>query len=154
MSPGGARPTTSRSLPGGWGSAQEQQTARFHRERDQRRLLAMARALVSAVVLVALVLGVVGLRVQQVRLSYRLDGLRPLKTELEEAKGSLRIEVYSLKSPARIERKARELGMVPPAANQVQLAREFVPGGNGLSMAATPLTASADSSARSAPGVR
>jgi hypothetical protein len=43
--------------------------------------------------------------------------------------------------------------MRPPADHQVQLAREFVRGGDGLSMTA-PLTASADSSARPRPGVR
>ena len=148
-----ARPTTSRSLRPGWGSSREQQAARFHRERDRRRLLAMARTLVSAAVLVVLVLGVVGLRLQQVRLSYRLDGLRTFKADLEQSKSNLGVERESLASLARIEEKARELGMRPPAGHQVQLAREFVRGGDGLSMAA-PLTASADSSARARPGVR
>ena len=148
-----ARPTTSRSLRAGWGSSREQQAARFHRERDRRRLLAMARTLVSAAVLVVLVLGVVGLRLQQVRLSYRLDGLRTFKADLEQSKSNLGVERESLASLARIEEKARELGMRPPADHQVQLAREFVRGGDGLSMTA-PLTASADSSARARPGVR
>jgi len=149
-----ARPTTARSLRPGWGSSREQQAARFHRERDRRRLLAMARTLVSAAVLVVLVLGVVGLRLQQVRLSYRLDGLRTFKAGLEESRSRLGVERASLASLARIEEKARtELNMGPPASHQVQLAREFVRGGDGLSMAA-PLTASADSSARARPGVR
>ncbi len=148
-----ARPTTSRSPRAGWGSTREQQAARFHRERDRRRLLAMARTLVSAAVLVVLVLGVVGLRLQQVRISYRLDGLRTFKARLEESGSKLGVELASLASLARIEEKARELGMGPPAAHQVQLAREFVRGGDGLSMTA-PLTASADSSARARPGVR
>jgi hypothetical protein len=38
--------------------------------------------------------------------------------------------------------------MVSPAGNQVRLAREFVPSGDGLSMA-VPLTAAADQPARS-----
>jgi len=149
-----ARPTTSGALSAGWGSTQEQQAARFHRERDRRRLLAMARTLVSAAVLVVLVLAVVGLRLQQVHLSYRLDGLRPVKAGLEESRSRLGVELDSLKSLARIEEKARtELGMVPPTGNQVRLAREFLRGGDGLSMAA-PLTASAENPARSQPGVR
>jgi len=148
------RPTTSGALSAGWGSTQEQQAARFHRERDRRRLLAMARTLVSAAVLVVLVLAVVGLRLQQVRLSYRLDGLRPVKAGLEESRSRLGVELDSLKSLARIEEKApTELGMVPPTGNQVRLAREFLRGGDGLSMAA-PLTASAENPARSQPGVR
>jgi len=114
----------------------------------------MARTLASAGILVALVLGVVGLRVQQVRLSYRLDGLRTLKAELEESRSRLSVELATLRSLARIEGKARtELGMVPPTANQIRLAREFVLGGGGLSMA-TPLTASAEDPARPESGVR
>jgi len=149
-----AGPTASRSLPAGWGSSQEQQAARFHRERDRRRLLAMVRTLVSAAVLVVLVLGVVGVRLHQVRLSYRLDGLRAMRAELEESRSRLRVEIYTLSSLARIEGKARaELGMTPPVGNQVRLAREFVPGGDGSSMAA-PLTASAEEPARSDRGTR
>ena len=140
--------------PGGWTMAHQQQVARFHRERDRRRLLTMGRTLASAALLVVLVLGVVGLRIQQVRLSYRLDGLRAMRAELEESRSRLRVEIYTLSSLARIEGKARaELGMTPPVGNQVRLAREFVPGGDGSSMAA-PLTASAEEPARSDRGTR
>ena len=51
----------------------------------------MGVALLGAACFVALVLGVVGLRVQQVRLSYRLDTLRTARAELEEARGRLRV---------------------------------------------------------------
>lgn len=113
-------------------SVQEQQAARFHWESDRRRLRAMAIALVGTGCLVGLVLGVVGLRVQQVRLSYRLDTLRTTRAELEEARGRLRVELATLKSLARIETRARaELGMVTPAGDQVRLAREFVTGAPG-----------------------
>jgi cell division protein FtsL len=81
---------------------------------------------------VALILGVVGLRVQQVRLSYRLDALRDSRAQIEEANRRLRVEIATLKSLSRIEGKARtELGMVAPARGQVRLAREFVTGGRG-----------------------
>jgi cell division protein FtsL len=101
-----------------------------------------------------LVLGVVAARVQLVRLSYRLDSLRSLRAEMDESRSRLRVELDTLRSLARIEGKARtELGMAPPAANQVQLAREFVPSGQGLSMAAK-LTASAEPPVRPASGVR
>ncbi|HET8577544.1 MAG TPA: hypothetical protein VFO18_10625 [Methylomirabilota bacterium] len=118
----------------------DQTAARFHRESDRRRLRSMAAALLCAGFLVSLVLGMVALRVQQVRLSYRLDALRVSKVELEEANRRLRVELATLKSLSRIDGKARaELGMLPPGRNQVRLAREFVPGG-GLS-AAAPRTA-------------
>src|SRR5215467_2657841 len=115
-----ARGRRARSSSGWTTRAAHQQAARFHRERDRRRLRAMASALACAGLLVALVLGVVGLRVQQVRLSYRLDGLRAARAELEERQGRLRVELASLKSLARIEVKARELGMAPPARDQVR----------------------------------
>jgi cell division protein FtsL len=129
----------------GWAAGRRGQSqARFHRERDRRRLRAMAMALGCAGALVVLVLGVVGLKVQQVRLSYRLDALRMARTDLEETRGQLRVELASLRSLARIDGKARgELGMSTPARDQVLLAREFVPGGGGLSSLA-PLTASAE----------
>ena len=134
-------------------SPREQEGARFHRESDRRRLRSMAAALLCAGVLVTLVLGMVALRVQQVRLSYRLDALRTTRVELEEANRRLRVELATLKSLARIDGKARsELGMVPPARNQVRLAREFVPGGSGLS-AAAPLTASVQRVTPAEPGI-
>lgn len=152
MSARGGRLGATSSAWAGERHAREQQAARFHRESDRRRLRAMGRALVCAGILVALVLGMVGLRVQQVRLSYRLDALRTARAELEETNRRLRVELATLKALARIEGKARgELGMVPPARGQVRLAREFVPGGSGLS-AAAPLTASVERAAPREPG--
>jgi hypothetical protein len=40
-----------------------------------------------------------------------------------------------LTSPARLERQARELGLMPPAPAQVRLAREYVTRGSGLAAA-------------------
>ena len=109
-----------------------------------RRVLAVR---FSLTMLVALVLSVVGLRVQQVRVSYQMDGLRSARAELEETRNRLRVELATLKSLARIEGKARaELGMVLPGHDQIRLAREFVPVGTGLTSRA-PLTAAADPNA-------
>jgi cell division protein FtsL len=92
----------------------------------------MAAAVLGAGLAVLVVLGVVGLRVQQVRLSYRLDALRQSRAELEESNRRLRVEMATLKSLSRIEGKARaELGMVAPGRDQVRLAREFVQSGGG-----------------------
>ena len=149
MRPRAERAMPARAARGGPSFTQRQETARFHRERDRRRLRTMVRGLLGAGVLVMLVLGLVALRVQQVRLSYRLDGLRAERAELEESRSRLRVELATLMSLARIESKARaELGMVRPAVDHVRLAREFVPGGVGQE-AMAPLTASA-----SEPGVR
>jgi hypothetical protein len=40
-----------------------------------------------------------------------------------------------LRSPARIEQRARQLGLAPPDRQQVRLAREYVPDGTGLAAA-------------------
>ena len=132
MSPRPAPSMPARAIRGGPSFTERQETARFHRERDRRRSRTMLRGLLGAGLLVVLVLGLVALRVQQVRLSYRADGLRAERAELEETRSRLRVELATLTALARIESKARaELGMVRPAGDQVRLAREFVLGGGG-----------------------
>jgi cell division protein FtsL len=154
MSARAAGPVLKRSLWARSGLAQEQGVARFHRQSDRRRLQAMVKGLLGTGVLVGLVLGVVGLRIQQVRLSYRIDGLRTVRAGMEETQSQLSVELATLKSLARIEGMARtELGMVVPARDQVRVAREFVPRGGGLH-AGVPLTASAEDLARSGSGAR
>jgi cell division protein FtsL len=127
------------------GRAGQDGAARFHRERDRGRLRAMGVAVALGAVLMTGFLGVVGLRAQQVRLSYRMDSLRTTRAETEELNRRLQVELATLRSLARIEDKARhELGMVAPGRDQVQLAREFVAGGSGVSRAMPPRTAAAD----------
>jgi cell division protein FtsL len=103
----------------------------LHREPDPRSRRSMAAAAGLSALLVAATLGLVGLRVEQVRLSYQLDGLRGRRQGLEELNRALRVEVASLRSPARVEARARALGLTAPAREQVRLAREFVTGGGG-----------------------
>jgi cell division protein FtsL len=141
------KPTMPFQLSLGLRATADQQVARFHRERDRRRLRAMVASVVGAGLVVGLVLSVVGLKIQQVRLSYRLDALRTTRTELEETNRRLSVERASLSSLGRIEGEARvRLGMVPAGQQQVQLAREF----------AAPSTAAAarlgERTARVAPG--
>ena len=111
-------------------STADQQVAHFHRDSDRRRLRAMLAGVAVAGVVVALVLGLVGFRMQQVRLSYRLDTLRTAKAGAEELNRRLRVEMASLQSLARIELEARSrLGMVAPTRQQVELALEFAGAG-------------------------
>jgi cell division protein FtsL len=108
----------------------------------------MLAGIAAAGVVVALVLGLVGLRMQQVRLSYRLDSLRTAKAGVEELNRRLRVEKASLRSLARIELEARaRLGMVAPTQQQVQLAREFA-GDGAVSTALGERTAAAAEPAR------
>ena len=119
-----------------------QHVARFHRETDRVLRRTMGAAMACSAVLVAGVLGVVALKVHQVRLSYQLDSLRAHRSVAEERTRVLKVELATLRSLARIEDKARtELGMVAPAADQVLLAREYVAEGRGVASAGQRRTA-------------
>jgi len=104
----------------------QDQTASVVRERDRRRIRAMAGVLYLSGVLVAGVLGYVWLQVQRVRLSYELEDLRSLRTEVEEQNRKLHLEIASLRAFARVDSVARRLGFTQPTSDQIQMAREFV----------------------------
>jgi cell division protein FtsL len=105
---------------------------RLHREHDPRARRILVAALACAAVLVAGALTVVGMRVQQVQLAYRLDVLRAHHARAEGNVRQLEIEVATLRSPGRVEARARLLGLVAPGRDQIRLAREYVAGGAGL----------------------
>jgi cell division protein FtsL len=110
------------------------QSSAVVRERDGRRLRAMAGVLCLGCVLVGAVLGYVWLQVQRVRVSYRIEALRASRTRLEEQSRKLQLELASLRAFARVDSAARRLGLTPPAPDQVRLAREYVaPEGSGRS---------------------
>ncbi|HZS34261.1 MAG TPA: cell division protein FtsL [Methylomirabilota bacterium] len=104
----------------------QDQASAVVRERDRRRLRAMARMLCLGCIVVAGVLGYVWLQVQRVRVSYELDGLRTARTRLGEQNRKLQLELASLRAFARVDSAARRLGLVPPGPDQVRLAREYV----------------------------
>ena len=108
---------------------------RLHREPDPRVRKRLAGALALSAVLVIGALVVVGLRVQQVHLAYQLDGLRAERARAETLLRQLEIEVATLRSPLRVEQRARQLGLTVPARDQVRLAREYVTGTTGLAAA-------------------
>jgi cell division protein FtsL len=109
---------------------------RLHRDTDPKLRRSLAMALLCFAALVVGLLLVVGLRVQQVHLAYQLDALRAERVRSEVLLRQLEIEVATLRSPGRVETRARELGMTAPAPEQVRLAREYVPGGaSGLASA-------------------
>jgi cell division protein FtsL len=108
---------------------------RLHRQRDPRVRRLLTLALAGALALVVTGVSVVGLRVQQVHLGYRLDTLQAERSRLEVLFRQLEVEVATLRSPGRVAARARELGLNPPAPQQVRLAREFVAGNTGLAAA-------------------
>ncbi|PYN99266.1 MAG: hypothetical protein DMD91_13155 [Candidatus Rokuibacteriota bacterium] len=103
----------------------------LHREHDPRVPRSLGRALAGALLLVLSGLAVVGLRVQQVHLGYQLDALRAQRGRLEILLSQLEVEVATLRSPARVESRARQLGLMAPTPRQIRVAREFVTGGSG-----------------------
>jgi len=92
-------------------------------------------ALTGALLLVVCALAVVGLRVQSIHLGYRMDALRADHTELGALVRQLEVELATLRSPGRVESRARQLGLTAPARQQVRLAREYVAGGSGVAAA-------------------
>ncbi|MBI4256382.1 MAG: cell division protein FtsL [Candidatus Rokubacteria bacterium] len=105
---------------------------RLVREHDPRVRRSAAAALAGAALLVGAALGVAGLRVQQVHLTYRTEALRAERARADALNRQLDIEVATLRSPGRIETRARQLGLVPPGRDQIRLAREFTAAGTGL----------------------
>ena len=108
---------------------------RPHREQDPRAGRSAAALLLCSIVLVALALGVVALRIEQVHLAYRLDALRAERARTDVFIRQLEVELATLRSPGRLEQRARQLGMTTPSLAQMKLAREFVPGASGVAAA-------------------
>ena len=108
---------------------------RLHREQDPRARRLAAALVLCSIMLVALALGVVALRIEQVHLGYRLDALRAERARTDVLIRQLEVELATLRSPGRLEQRARQLGMTAPSLSQVKLAREFVPGQNGMAAA-------------------
>ncbi len=108
---------------------------RLHREQDPRARRSAAALLLCSIALVALALGVVALRIEQVHLAYRLDALRAERARTDVLIRQLEVELATLRSPGRLEPRARQLGMTTPSLAQVKLAREFVPGQSGMAAA-------------------
>ena len=107
-------------------------TQRLHHEADPRVRRALGVALATSALLVAGALTVVGVRLEQVHLAYRLDALRGDRARTAETIRQLEVEVATLRSPSRIEARARQIGLLTPGRDQVRLAREYVTAGVGL----------------------
>jgi cell division protein FtsL len=108
---------------------------RLHRDPDPRVHRSLRVAIACALCVVAAALGVVAVRVQQVHLAYQLDALRAEHGRAETLIRQLEVEVATLRSPRRIEAQARQLGLIAPAPQQIQIAREFVAPRSGRSAA-------------------
>ena len=124
---------------------------RLHQEQDPRVRRTFVGALLLSAALVGGGLGVVGLRVQQVHLAYQLDRWHRERQEVQTNIRQLEVEVATLRSPARVEQRARQLGLTTPDRQQVRLAREFAPAGTGLAAASRSRVASVPDDSTRAP---
>ena len=95
----------------------------------------MTLGLSGALLVVVCALAVVGFRVQSIHLAYRMDALRADRAELTALVRQLEVELATLRSPGRVESRARQLGLTAPARQQVRLAREYVAGTSGVAAA-------------------
>src|SRR5262245_64360040 len=93
----------------------QNQSSTVVRERDRRRLRAMAGMLCLGCVLVGAVLGYVWLQVQRVRVSYGLESLRASRSRLEDQDRKLQLELASLRAFARVDSAGRCVGFSLPA---------------------------------------
>lgn len=105
---------------------------RLHHEPDRRVRRSLVVALATAALLAAGALTVAGVRIEQVHLAYRLDALRSERGRAHDRIRQLEIEVATLRSPGRLEARARQIGLVVAARDQIRLAKEYLTGGTGL----------------------
>ena len=105
---------------------------RLHHEPDRRVRRSLVVALATAALLAAGALTVAGVRIEQVHLANRLDALRSERGRAQERIRQLEIEVATLRSPGRLEARARQIGLVVAARDQIRLAKEYLTGGTGL----------------------
>jgi len=98
------------------------------RELDSERHREMWRGAVLGVFLVLVLLFSAWQHFELVRYGYRLEELQNERAAEEEINRHLRLEVETLRAPARIERLAiRRLGMVAPGPDNALVIERVVP---------------------------
>ncbi len=96
-------------------------------EQDRRRSRGLWLALlglVSAIVPVAVYLVQQG---EYVQLRYRIDEVRRQTERFEKAEQTFRIERARLQTPAEIESRAEEIGLVRPVPSEIVVVRAATP---------------------------
>src|SRR2546427_11982883 len=98
---------------------------RLHREPDPRVRRSLVVAFATSALLVAGALTVVGVRVEQVHLAYRLDAVKTERGRAEEGIRQPEIEEGDLSSPHRVEARGRQTRLGGARADPVRLAKEY-----------------------------
>jgi cell division protein FtsL len=90
------------------------------RERDRRLARELAVVLAMVLLLGGGLLAYTWIHLEALRTGYRIDTLERQQQGLSRIERQLRLEASYLASPQRIEQRAKsELGMLPPALEQV-----------------------------------
>jgi cell division protein FtsL len=98
------------------------------REIDRERHRDMGRSVAVGIFLVAVLLFSAWQHFELLRHGYRLEQMQRDRTNEAEINRHLRLEIDTLRSPARIERLATErLGMVPPGPEEAAVIERVLP---------------------------
>ena len=98
------------------------------REVDRERHREMWRSVAVGVFLVAVLLFSAWQHFELLRHGYRIEQMEQERAAEEEINRHLRLEIDTLRSPARIERLATDrLGMVPPAGDDASVIERVTP---------------------------
>jgi cell division protein FtsL len=96
-----------------------QRNALVVRERDQRALVRLALLLLCGLALASGFVYAGGQHFAALRFGYETENQRKVREELVEQQRRLLLEREAAASPARLERAARQLGMQPMQAAQI-----------------------------------
>jgi cell division protein FtsL len=96
--------------------------APLRRERDPRAVRRQALLLASCLLLACGFLFAVSRQILAVEYGYRIEALRREREQLMDEQRRLLLEVEKNSSPAHLEQAARELGMQPATAAQIESA--------------------------------
>ena len=96
-----------------------QQNSKIHRDRDLRALSRLALLLLCGLVLASGFVVAAQQHFAAVAYGYKSEGLRRERERLLEEKQHLLLQKEQAFAPARLARKARELGLKPLVASQV-----------------------------------
>jgi len=91
------------------------------RQRDRRWVQALAATLLLAAVLSTVMFAVGWPRLKATSIHYDIVRLRAHVGELERRERALEAELAALRDPSQLGKRARAMGLAPPAADSVHL---------------------------------
>jgi 4-amino-4-deoxy-L-arabinose transferase-like glycosyltransferase len=113
-------------LPGAYAVRRPVVNAYLVRQRDRRRLRELGAVVAVIVPIGVALLGYTWLQLETLRTGYRIESLEREAHRLTQVERQLRLEAAHQAHPARLARRAAdELGLAPPAVEQVLFLEEI-----------------------------